>query len=425
MHASFNTGSARVESARNRAAADPHVTGKRIYWYGPLWRPMGYAMHNRQLVLRLLDRLPNMLLIPTQGLPGPPTAEHKRMLPRIVAPQHAKGADLVIQCTPSTQYRLEARYSVLITTIESVTPHPQLVKRMLIHDEVWLPCNWNKRILPEWIRQRPWKTGGPKSRTRPVYVMPEGADPSVFYPLSPAPRPYKGHEKLYTFHSDWQDRKGHRQLIRAWTRFQPDHPDAMLLLIAKLGMCTELEACMRMLEELRSLLPKGRTPQDYKIEILPNVIPDRDLNRIYNQTYCGVLPTRGEAWSLFPCQLAAAGRPTITTAYSGHLHYLNPRNAYLISVDSFGPINEGKLCAVDFYNYMTFPTASVDHLTALFQFTYNHPRHVEEKARRVYHDVTTRWTWDLAADKVYRRIAQLCRRLSTSSAQTVTQVRSF
>lgn len=375
---------------------------------------MGYAMHNRQLVLRLLDRLPNMLLIPTQNLPGPPDREQRQMLPRITSPAHAHGADLVIQCTPTTPYRLNVRYSVILTTIESVAPHPGLSRRLMLHDEVWVPCSWNKKIIPRYVK-----------RGRPVLVMPEGADPRTFYPQDPAPRPYKTHRKLYLFHSDWQDRKGHRQLIQAWCRFQPDHPDAALLLIAKLGMCTELEAVRRMLQEINALIPGTRSPADYNIELLPNVIPDSELNTIYNQTYCGILPTRGEAWSLFPCQLAAVGRPTITTAYSGHLEYLNHRNSYLVSVKSFGPINEGKKCAVDFYNHMLFPTADVDHLTDLLRFTYNHPEHVERTGRRAYHDVTTRWTWDRAADKVYRRIEQLCRQLSTSSFQTATHQKSF
>lgn len=399
----LNNGSAPLDSARKPAAADPAVAASKICWYGPLWRPMGYAVHNRELVARLLDRIPHIVLIPTQTLPGPPSPLHLRMLQHVAHPSAADAADLVIQCTPTTPYRLGARYSVLLTTIESRRPHPGLVNRLLLHDELWFPCRYNTRSIPRFVRVG-----------RPLRTMPEGVDPRTFYPLCPAPPPLKSHRKLYTFHSDWSGRKGHRQLITAWCRFQPNHPDAALLLISKPGMNSDYPAVLQMTKELNSMLPPRTTPRDFNIELLTATISNKALNRIYNQTYCGVLPTLGEAWSLFPCQLAAVGRPTITTAFGGHLDYLNTSNAYLISVKTFGPIDNGHKSAVAFYNNVTFPIPDTDHLTDLLHFTYHHPAHVNALGQRARRRVLSRFTWDIAADKVYKRIREICALLSTS-----------
>lgn len=375
----------------------------KICWYGPLWRPMGYAVHNRELATRLMTRIPGLVLIPTQGLPGPPSPLQLQMLKRSAHPSTADDADLVIQCTPTTPYRLGARYSVLLTTIESRRPHHGLVNRLKLHDELWFPCTYNARSIPRDVR-----------RGRPIRVMPEGVDTTVFYPLRPAPPPLKSHRKLYTFHSDWSGRKGHRLLLQSWCRFQPDHPDAALLLLSKPGMNTDYPAVLQMTKELNSMLPAGRRPSDYNIELLTAAVSNRMLNRIYNQTYCGVLPSLGEAWSLFPCQLSAVGRPTITTAFGGHLDYLNHGNAYLITVDHFGAIDQGHKSAVCFYNDVDFAIPDGDHLTALLHFTYHHERDVERRGARAFHRVTTRFTWNMAADKVFRRILELCDLLSTS-----------
>jgi glycosyltransferase involved in cell wall biosynthesis len=179
-------------------------------------------------------------------------------------------------------------------------------------------------------------------------------------------------------------------------------------------MNSDLPAVRQMIKELNSMLPTGKTPRDLNIIIQTATISNRALNRIYNQTYCGVLPTLGEAWSLFPCQLAAVGRPTITTAFGGHLDYLNYLNSYLISLEGFGPIDNGHKSAVAFYNNVTFPIPDVDHLTHLLDFTYHHPRDVERRGRRARHRVLSHFTWDMAADKVYKRILQICTQLSTS-----------
>jgi glycosyltransferase involved in cell wall biosynthesis len=365
-----------------------------------MWEHQGYATHNRELVKRLLPLIPSMTIFPTTGFPENPEPLHVELRKRAIFGPPPQVPDLAIQCTPTTPYRIESKFLVLLTTIESRKAHPGIPLRMQLADEIWLPCRQNARALPHWLRAQ-----------KTLKIMPEGIDPDVFYPLDPPPRQYRAAEKLYTFHGDCSHRKGIQYLIPAWCNVKDQLPGAHLLLITKHGMCTEPEAVQRLIAWIHSLVPPGTSINDNRIYLITHTIPDRQLNEIYNQTYCGVLPSLGEAWSLFPCQLAAAGRPVITTAYGGHLEYLNYWNSFLISVDHFGEISPGTKSGVDFYNYVDFPHPDQTHLEKLFVFTYNHPEHVERKAARVMHRVRSRFTWDSAANKVYRRIVELCRRI--------------
>ena len=377
-----------------------HAESKTILWHAPMYEHQGFATHSRELALRLIDRLPGLRFLPTTSFPQHPEPTHLRIRDLTVPTGSGLNADLVIQCTPTTPYTVSAKYKVLLTTIESAKPHHALILRCTLHDELWVVSDFNYRILPRWLKRR-----------MPVKIMPEGADPTKFYPMNGDIPPYRGVKKLFTFHSDWQHRKGPHTLIPAWCNVHHLMPDAALLLITKHGMCTEPEAVQKLLAELYALIPKGKSLVDLRILLVTHTIPDAQLNKIYNQTYCGVLPTRGEAWSLFPCQLAAAGKPVITTAHGGHLHYLNNRNAYLISVSGFGELLPPKFCKVGFYNYMPFPIPDGDHLEKLFLFAYNHPDDVQRRGNRAYHAVIPRYTWDAAADRVYERIEQICSRL--------------
>lgn len=377
-----------------------HSESKLIVLHAPMWEHQGYATHARELGLRLKERIPGLLFNPTTFLPGNPEPIHRFIHEHSVPRGDTRVPDLVIQCTPTVPYQVACRYHVLLTTIESHKPHPALVRRLALSDEVWVPSRHNRRIIPTSVKL-----------SMPVKIMPEGADPKKFYPITGRVTPYRGIKKLFTYHSDWSHRKGIHTLIPAWCNVQPHMPDAGLLLITKHGMCTEPEAIEKLLHELYTLLPAGKSAHDFRILLITHTIPDSQLNEIYNKTYCGVLPTRGEAWSLFPCQLAAAGRPVITTAYGGHLDYLSRRTSYLVNIKGFGELMPGETCDVSFYNFVPFAIPDPQHLEQLLVFAYNHPRDVERRAALSYRSVIPRFTWDAAADKAHRRIEQICRKL--------------
>ena len=377
-----------------------HSESKRIVWHGPFYEHQGYATHNRELALLVKERIPGLLFKPTTFSPPRPAPVH-RFINEHSVPRGCKiQPDLVIQCTPTVPYRENSRYHVLLTTIESHKVHPGLANRLTLSDEIWVPCRHNKRVIPPRVKL-----------TRPVLIMPEGVNPDKFYPIPGGVAPYRGVEKLFLYHSDWSHRKGIHTLIPAWCNVQKHMPDAALLLITKHGMCTEPEAIERLLQELYALLPPGKSAHDFKILLITHTISDAELNKIYNAAYCGVLPTRGEAWSLFPCQLAAVGRPVITTAYGGHLDYLSHRTSYLLSVKGFGPLMPGELCDVCFYNFVPFPIPDPDHLEKLLLFAYNHPRDVDRRGAASRRAVIPRYTWDRAADRVTSRIEQICEKL--------------
>lgn len=366
---------------------------RRVAWFGPLWSRTGYGTHNRELVLRLVELVPQLELWPTERLPESVDDEVMKLIGYVGSRRDPRPVDLVVQCTPTTPYRHQAAYSVLLTTIESLHAHPLLVMRCRQHDEVWVPSKMNVRALPRWFRKE-----------RPVYVMPEGVDTAKYNATSEGIRWWPGDDRVYLYHGDWQERKGVRFLIEAWRVAHDEMPGAKLKLIAKKGMSTELSAARALVRELDMYCGDDGPHGKLGIEVIHGTLPESTLCSMYRSAYCGVFPTRGEAWNLAPCQMAACGTPVIVTAWGGHLEYLSPLSAFLIPVEAFRWISPDGNCGVESYCQQQFAVPDVLELIRLLKWTYGHPESVRRRGARAMEVVSRLFTWDQAAQKVAKRM---------------------
>jgi hypothetical protein len=96
-------------------------------------------------------------------------------------------------------------------------------------------------------------------------------------------------------------------------------------------------------------------------------------------------------------------KPVIATAYSGNLHFMNPRNSYLVDYVR-GEVPAG----CDPYPAgAPWAEPNLDEAAALMRRVYENPSEAREKARRGRQDILSEHSVAVSAAAVARRIEQL------------------
>ena len=186
------------------------------------------------------------------------------------------------------------------------------LSRLLSVDEVWVPCAFNVETFA--------RSGVPVDR---LHVLPETIDFDLFDPaLFAAPQEPRPFTFLANF--DFTDRKGWDILLDAWAdAFAPD--DDVRLLLKCLGLNTGGEELVR--ERIEAYLA-GRDTAEIVLNL--ELLPAAEMPRLYRAADAFVLPSRGEGWGRPYMEAMAMGLPTIGSAWSGNLEFMDPGNSWLV-----------------------------------------------------------------------------------------------
>lgn len=162
-------------------------------------------------------------------------------------------------------------------------------------------------IVPSKFCQKYFK----KWSGKPVEVVPLGTDHVPFYQRSIS----KDEKEPFRFMwcGAFNARKGWWNVGVVWEHFFQNIP------FVELYIKTTSHH-----KELQKLFRRGNTITDGR-----NVSRE-EMEQLYHQTHCFIMPTMGEGWGLTPAEAMSSGCPTITTEYSGMLEYANRRNCYFI-----------------------------------------------------------------------------------------------
>lgn len=147
--------------------------GKRckIGWFGPVFSVSGYGVHNRGMLCGLLRRGWDVSVVSSDNDEG--LYDDDRLLIR----QHLGGEvrdwreRVWIYLVPPVGVSPRGRYNILYTTQESIDVHPHFARRCTVFDEVWVPCEFNRRSLVKAGLRRDF-----------VRVVPEGVDSRFWVP---------------------------------------------------------------------------------------------------------------------------------------------------------------------------------------------------------------------------------------------------
>jgi len=366
---------------------------KDLIWYGPPFSYSGYAQHNRAMLFELQRLGWNIFLTPTEehipsGLAG------KDLLTAMV---NKPGCDtkktISLNLIPPPSMPFYSAYTILFTTIESLTVHEGFLSRICQFDEVWVPCQANFNSL--------LKAGYPKKK---LFVVPEGVYTENFKPfVAPMPE-YTSDKFTFFYHGDWSFRKGVDILIRAYAKaFSRTDNVRLIMLTHYQGGDSKLSKTIIPME-VRFICKKYGLTELPKIEFIFDYIEDADLPSLYSCTDVYVAPTRGEAWGLPICQAMSCGKPAIVTGWGGQLDFCNNKNGFICDIDKFDIMDDKCQLNVDFYKLQKFPFCDVDHFAELMRYCYENREVVKEKGKKARKTIEESFTWANAAKIADRRL---------------------
>lgn len=390
-----------VES-KSEAEAPPG--NRQVLWSGHLYDYSGYGKHNREILFRVANTF--RVELRQDGIaPEPIVVDdytrarldmHKRIR---VGPK----APLVRLYTPLEEK--EKRYRINYTTMETQGVHPDFIARAgANYDELWTTTEWNREQF---------LSSGLKI---PCYVMPEGVNPVIYRPMKRGEFP--GCELLSTekarrveipqgfvFLSVFQPtfRKGADVLVRAFEEAFAGDPDAALVLAGTTSPTEMLHNC--------NLWSDGISPEKRKTRVysLQGKFTEEDMAYIFNAANAYVCCSRGEGWNLPAAESMGCGLPLIAPRAFAHLQYMNDWNSYLFDPDGYEPYpGASGICRwYDGMKLAAYGDKARAALVDLMRQVKNEYGKAQERGRIASRFIHEKYTWDLAADRVARRLCEI------------------
>jgi len=352
-----------------------------INWIGPVFAELGYCRHNRQMILALERQNVKINLMITDD-PSKNTYYNfavKRVNKN--PPKHL----INVFCTPAPSMYPTGGYSILFTTIESRDLHPVIIHRAKCFDEIWVPCEYNRRAFL-------------RAGFKKTFVIHEGIDEKRWRALKVT----LDNKFRFVCLADWSERKGVHELVKAFNIAFRNIQDVCLIFLTRKASNVGKSYTRRIKKEaLDAANEVGGSLE--KIEFFTETLTDSQIHHIFSYCDCFVLPTKGEAWCLPAEEAMATGLPCILPKVGGQREFANNKTGWLTS----GTWKQMSKSDVEFYNGQYFYHPDIKDLVKKMQYAYDHKEECERKGVYASKLVKTKFNWDVAAKQAVKRITEI------------------
>lgn len=235
--------------------------------------------------------------------------------------------------------------------------------------ELWVPSTFN---------QQTFKRSGVRV---PIRVVPLGVDTERFNPYI---KPLIPHNDKFRFLCvcEMGERKNVHLLMRAFqSEFNKNEKVELILKITNNDPTINVEREMAKYD-LRNVM---LLTQYYNVHQMPSLFTSAD---------CFVLPSSGEGWGLPYAEAMACGLPTIGTAWSANMDFMNSNNSYLIDVERIIPARAR--CSL--YTGFNWALPDLKHLRRLMRRVYEGQKEAKEVGQRASLDIINNYSLARAAE---------------------------
>jgi len=369
-------------------------------WFGPIFGPFGYAVHNRNILAAMVDQGADVLLVPSMFPEPPLSAVEEKLLPYCISYRDLPKDIIIVHCIPANALPTGKGYMIAYTTVESIEAHPNVCARLRLYDEVWVPSRFTSRSL---VR------GG--LITKDITVVPEGVDPSFWRPTGARPTLGANEPMVLGYHGDWSTRKGVDELVFGACLAASERSPIRLVFWVNKGRARDESIRDQVLAEIVAFCPEKQLPAYVTVEVDVRVKTEKEIRGFYNNCHYYVHLGRGEAWNLTLCDAAAVGAPTIALAACGEKEFmvkklfLKVRTEGTMLLSWFGSVGVGHHQEVPFWRI------DVPDLVRVLRLARGAYETQVGKAARLSSYVREHVTWRIAAAHALARLAHVSSRV--------------
>jgi len=369
---------------------DPQVS-----WAGIIHGYSGYAKANREILKRAIASVKIGFAFDSPWNAGEKDPETLKLLKSLRSSRIDSRAPQITFLPPRSESRPGRR--IIYTMMETEKVHPDMVHIMnLQYHECWAPTEWNAGTF---------KRSG---LTIPVRVMPLGIDPEIYSPkVAPAMqkalrltgRTAGQYEVpsgfLFIYVCQPTFRKGIEVVIEAFGRAFSDDSEAGLIIASTAHSGT-------------MFTPDSSVSS--RIWLLDAPVSERALAGIYKACKVYVCASRGEGWNLPMMEAAGVGLPVIVPKTSAHCDLVPEEEGFFFSPDHTRVFENAKEISgwFDGIAFPDFGEKSHAELIRIMRMVKTGYRSAQAVGFRYMETVRTKYTWDLAAQKVVGRIKEIC-----------------
>jgi glycosyltransferase involved in cell wall biosynthesis len=270
---------------------------------------------------------------------------------------------------------------------------------LLDRDELWVPSQFNVETFA--------RSGVPVERLK---VLGGTMDFDTFAP-GVAPLDLPGPDSAFKFltNFDFSERKGWKQLLRAWAKAFGPADDVCLVLKIGSFYTDDSEIVGRIEAFIRSEFGAGAAERLAPVEFMTGALRAADMPRLYAGADAYVLPSRGEGWGRPYMEALAMGLPTIASRFSANLEFMDDATSWLIDGELVPVAEDADMWNPSYKGHNWFE-ADVDELADAMRAVAADPDAARSKAaparaeliRRFGSDVTANRIAELAADVAAR-----------------------
>lgn len=369
--------------------------------HGIFYDAGGYAKVNRNLALKLHEAGHKVKIDPKRSQ-NQLNASELQPLIDLEKTKLSRDHILIDSIIPSFAEMSTGRYRILYTTIESYTVPSQFTECCQLYDEIWITSNWSADILRKYV-------------DKPIYVIPTGVDPSLYFENGPKFDIQK-QTKKFVFLSvfGWNYRKGPDVLCKAYFDEFSDKDDVSLLIMSRYqnGISRHHKT------KIKSDIDKWM--QEFPNKDMPHVVrfnqmlPEADMPKLYRACHSFVLPTRGEGTGLPPVEASLCGLPVIMTYCSGQQDYLRPDNAFLIDIDRLEQVAPGQF-GIHYWDGQQFPSLKSPEvhkqLRRAMREVYENYEQAQSRNRRLQKLVLEQFTWNNTGNAASARLRSIAEKM--------------